>query len=294
MPIDLKGKPIVITGASSGIGAATALACARAGMPVALGARRLDKMQALVEAIRAEGGRAVAAATDVTDPRQCAELVARAVEQFGGVYAVFANAGYGEEVAMHRMSGAALRAMFETNFFGTMNTITPALEAMRARPGPPTERHRGHILICSSCLARMSIPYYGAYCATKAAQAHVGRAMQFELEPEGIHVSTVHPIGTKTEFFDLVEKRSDSARLVSHSPDAFMQTPEYVARRIVACLRRPRPEVWTGFSGGFVRFGMSVCTMFPRMGDFVLRGMVKRRMRQDPGLGPTGRPADQP
>lgn len=276
MAIDLTGKPIVITGASSGIGAATAAACARAGMPVAIAARRMDRLTQLADQVRAAGGRAIAVQTDVADARQSAELIDRAVAEFGSVYAVFANAGYGEEVAIDAMPDADLRAMFETNFFGSLNVIRPALTVMRRSPGP----HRGHVLLCSSCLARMAIPYYGAYSATKAAQAHIARAMQFELEPEGIHVSSVHPITTRTEFFETVGRVSERSDLINHSPDAFMQSPATVARRVVACLRRPRPEVWTGPKGDFVRFGMSVCTMFPRMGNLVLRGMVKRRLKQ--------------
>ena len=108
--------------------------------------------------------------------------------------------------------------------------------------------------------------------------------MMFELEPEGIHVSTVHPIGTKTELFDLIAVRSaqngGAAQLISHTPDRLMQTPEYVAKKTLACLRRPRAEVWTGFRGGFVRFGMAVCTFAPWTGDRVLRGMVKRRLAE--------------
>ncbi len=276
MSIDLAGKPIVITGASSGIGAATALACALADMPVVAAARRSDKLASLVDRIRSAGGQAIAVQTDVTDSRQCADLIERAVAEFGSLYSVFANAGYGEEVAIDAMSDASLRAMFETNFFGSLNVIRPSLPHMRRSPGP----HRGHVLICSSCLARMAIPYYGAYSATKAAQAHIARAMQYELEPEGIHVSSVHPISTRTEFFETVGRASKQSELISHSPDMFMQSPETVARRVVACLRRPRPEVWTGLQGGFVRFGMSVCTMFPGMGNLVLRGMVKRRLKQ--------------
>jgi short-subunit dehydrogenase len=282
----LREQVIVITGASSGIGAATALACARAGMPVALGARRVDKLDGVVRRISAAGGRAIAVPTDVSEAAQCAALVEETARRFGTVYGVFANAGYGEEIAIDVMSDRGLRAMFETNFFGSLNVVRPALPHMRRADG----RSRGHVLICSSCLARMAIPYYGAYSATKAAQAHIARAMQFELEPEGIHVSSVHPIGTRTEFFELVEKSSNKARLISHSPDAFMQSPDTVANRVVGCLRRPRAEVWTGLSGGFVRFGMSVCTMFPTMGNLVLRGMVKRRMRA--GEGPAAAEAE--
>lgn len=272
--IDLRGKPIAITGASSGIGAATAIACARAGMPVALGARRIDKLQGVVDRIVGEGGKALAFPCDVTDAAQCRTLIDRTVEAFGSIYAVDANAGYGLERAIDKTTDAEVRAMFETNFFGSLNVIRPALERMRENPGP----NRGHVLWCSSCVSKMALPYYGIYSATKAAQNHAGRAMRLELEGTGIRVSTLHPIGTKTEFFDRVVDNSGSARLIEHTPDALLQSAEFVADLTVRCLRRPHAEVWTGVKGGFVRFGMSVCTMIPGLSDLVLRGQVQRRM----------------
>src|SRR5262249_55651912 len=126
--IDLTGKPIAITGASSGIGLATALACARAGMPVALAARREDRLSAAVEKIRATGGKAIAVRTDVDKPEDCRALVERTVSEFGSIYAIFANAGYGAFMPIATTPDEDLRAIFETNFWGTLNTIRPALE----------------------------------------------------------------------------------------------------------------------------------------------------------------------
>ncbi len=291
MAIDLRGRPIAITGASSGIGAATAVECARAGMPVALGARRVEKLDAVVKRIRDEGGRAIAVPMDVAEPAQCQSLIDATVSEFGSVYAVYANAGYGVEKPVHEMSNEEIRVMFEINFFGTLNTIRPALAHMRAAPATHTSGPRGHVLICSSCLAKMFLPYFAVYSATKAAQSHVGRAMRLELRHEGVEVSTVHPISTRTEFFDTAEKLSGQGTLIAHSPDFMVQTAEFVARRTVACLRRPRAEVWTGLRGHFVKFGMSVCTLFPALADLSLGGMVKRRLehypRSDAAVGET-------
>lgn len=287
--IDLTGRPIAITGASSGIGAAAALACAGAGMPVALGARRLDKLDALVARIRNEGGRAIGLKTDVTRPDDCRDLVDGAVAEFGSLYAVFANAGYGCEAAVADMSDSECREMFETNFFGTLSTIRAALPHLLRNPRP----HRGHILICSSCVAKMALPYYGLYSASKAAQSHIGRAMNLELRPNGVHVSTIYPIGTRTEFFNQVKCRAGTDDLVEHTPASLLQSPGYVAAKTLACLRRPRPEVWTGPQGAFVRFGMSVCTLFPHIGEVVLRRMVNKRARGRgfPGVRTVVRPA---
>ncbi len=265
--IDLAGKPIAITGASSGIGLATAIACAKAGMPVAVMARREDKLTSLVREIEALGGRAIAVPGNVDDPADCARLVARTIEAFGSIYSVFANAGYGIERAMHEMTDAELRSIFETNFFGTMNTIRPALDAMLASG-------RGHVLICSSCLAKFGTAYHGAYSATKAAQNHIARAMNIELAPKGVRASSVHPIGTRTEFFETARVTSGGQTMLDNSPSMFMQPPERVARAIVACLRRPRPEVWTSTP---VRVFFGLATIFPSFGDRLMRAFVHRR-----------------
>ncbi|CAN5855243.1 SDR family oxidoreductase [soil metagenome] len=281
MAIDLRGKVIAISGASSGIGAATAIECARAGMKVALGARRLERLQTLAERIRRDGGEALAVQLDVADAPACVAFIAQTVEMFGGLHAVFANAGYGVEQSMIEMPEAELRQIFEVNFFGSLNLVRPAVKHMLAQPAPAHGARRGHVLICSSCLAKMTIPFYGAYSATKAAQHHVGQALRLELEPKGIAVTTVHPISTESEFFDAVKRVSGTESLSHSSPGIMTQTPAFVGKRVVARLKRPRPELWPGVRGVMVRTGMSLSALLPGTTDFVLRGMVKRRFRRE-------------
>lgn len=263
----LPDKPIIITGAATGIGRATAIACARAGMPVVLTGRRPERLRNAEAEICDAGGKAFVVPGDVTDPEECKLAVESCVAEFGSVYAVFANAGYGIEAPMHEMPEDDLRDIFEVNFFGSMNIIYAAL--------PHLLRQRsGHILFCSSCLAKFTIPNYGAYSATKAAQHHVGRAMRLELAPFGIHVSTVHPIGTKTDFFSHITARNGGPEIVKHSPDFLLQEPATVARAVVRCLRSPRPEVWTSV---LVRYGMAFGGLFPRFSDLFVRRMVTDR-----------------
>jgi short-subunit dehydrogenase len=269
--IDLAGKPIAITGASSGIGLATAYACARAGMPVAVAARREDRLTEAVEKIRAAGGKAIAVRTDVDKPEDCRALVDRTVSEFGSIYAMFANAGYGAFMPIATTPEQDLRAMFETNLWGTLNTIRPALDRMQqASPG----QDRGHILICSSCLSKLALPNSAPYSATKAAQDHFGRSLRVELAPQGIHVSTVHPVGTTTEFFDKSKERSRVQRDIDHSPRLLMQPPDRVANAVVACLRHPRGEVWTSFS---TRWAFAATVAMPELRDWVMRKRFARR-----------------
>ncbi|MCL4741976.1 MAG: SDR family NAD(P)-dependent oxidoreductase [Phycisphaerales bacterium] len=233
--VELRGLPIAITGASSGIGRATALACARAGMPVAVAARREARLGEVVAEIERAGGRAIAVRADVDDPEDCRRLVDRTIDAFGSIYAAYANAGYGLEQPIHLTSDAEARAIFETNFWGTVHTLRAALP-------PMLEAGRGHLLVCSSCLAKMGTPLHGYYSATKAAQDHVARAMRIELAGSGVFVSSVHPIGTRTEF---TARKSEMNPERPPTKPPMMQDASVVASATVRCLRRPRGEVWT-------------------------------------------------
>lgn len=274
---DLAGKTIAITGASSGIGMATALVCAQAGMNVAVGARREDKLNALVDQINTQQGarRAVAIRTDVDDPADCRRLIDFTVESFGSIYSVMANAGYGLEKSVQDTTDEELQAIFQTNFFGTMNTLRPAMERMI----PAGE---GHLIIVTSCLSKLGTPYHSAYSATKAAQDHIARGLRLELAESGIFVSSIHPIGTKTELFEAMDRTSGGSAAL-HTPEFLMQSPERVARAILRTLRQPRGllggsgrEVWTSHS---TRLLLAFGTAFPGVTDRLLRKHVTRRKK---------------
>ena len=268
--IDLRNRPIAITGASSGIGAASAFACAKAGMPVALMARRADKLEAIVRSITDAGGRAISVPGSVEDPEAARGLISQTVEAFGSIYSVFANAGFGVEIPTSEMSDEDLRKIFEVNFHGSLNVTRPALEHMRSAG-------EGHVLFCSSCLSKISISYYGAYSATKACQDHFARSMRLELRDKGIAVSSVHPIGTKTEFFDAAAALGPDLKIADQKSNAFMQSPERVAKAVVKRLRKGRGgEVWTSLP---VRTALGLSVMFPGITDRTLAYLLKKRER---------------
>ncbi len=266
MPIELQGKPILITGASSGIGLAAAKACAAAGMPVVLGARRVDRLHDAVREIVARGGRAEATPCDVVSPEHCQRAVDFTVERFGWIYAVFANAGYGFESRALDATDQQLRELFETNFFGTMNVVRPAAARM-------LEKREGHILLCSSAASKVGLPMFSAYSASKAMQDHVGRALRIELLRTGVHVSTIHPIGTRTEFSQVVREHSGGKDRVAATPEHKRQDVEVVARAIVRCLRKPKGEVWTHLP---TRIALALGTAMP---DLIDRVLAKRFAR---------------
>lgn len=272
MGIDLTSRTIAITGASSGIGRATAIACARAGMKVVVGARREDELKRVVEAIRGEGGEAAYVVMDVSNPKDNERLVEASLDHFGSLYSVFANAGYGLERPVLAYTDAELEEMFRVNFWSCLQLMRLAGNMFLKQPAVNGGK-RGHVLVCSSCVSKIGLPNYAAYSATKSLQDHFARAMRIELADQGVAVSSVHPIGTKTEFFDTAKRLSGGKRISIQTPERFKQPAETVANAIVRCLRKPKGEVWTSFP---MRAMLALGTAFPGMVD----AMMLKRQRQ--------------
>lgn len=273
----LAGRVLAITGASSGIGAATAVEAAKAGMRVALSGRRREKLDVVAGAITAAGGEAMVFGCDVDRDAEVNAFVEAARARWGRLDAVFANSGFGIFERVLDTSDGELRAMFETNFYGTIRLIRAAVPVMRQNPIPPGGKYRGHILICSSAASRIGPPMLGLYAATKAAQHMAATALRGELDADRIAVSSVHPIGTRTEFGDRMNGRRGPAGVEqkSSTPEFFRQTPEHVARVIVRAMarRNPPPEVWPHAG---TRFGLALTAAFPRLGAWALRKHARK------------------
>ena len=286
MKRSLTGKVILITGASSGIGAATAIACAQRGMHLVLGARRADRLDQVAEIARSHGVKVELFVGDVCDPGNASSLLDLADDRLGGADIVFANAGYSFERPFTDTSDEELRRMFEVNFFASIELARLAavrwISAQRA----------GHLILCSSCVSKFPLPYQGIYAATKAAQAMVARSLRHELAPIGIEVSTVHPITTRTEFFDTSAEHSDFEAseagkngVPDHAPRFFVQTPERVARAIIRAIESPRSEIWTSW---IVRFSAALFTLFPGLQDRVMSRQAASARPRHPIEPPSG------
>jgi len=260
---DLQGKTIVITGASSGIGAKTAELCGQAGMNVALGARRIDKLEDVAKRVEAAGGKALCVACDVTSDEQVQSLIDQAVETFGSLDAVFANAGYGLVYRALDTPDDKHRNMFEVNYWGTIRTVKAAKPHLDAN-----KDGLRHILICSSAASEIGLPFYGPYAATKAAQDSVACAMRAELRDQGIVVTSIHPVGTKTDFFDEAGQLSEKENNPPNMKASAMQSVDHVARCIVKALRKPKAEVWPHVGA---RLGIAIVTAFPFLGLAAMR-----------------------
>jgi NADP-dependent 3-hydroxy acid dehydrogenase YdfG len=188
---------LLITGASSGIGAATARHAAEAGYRVGLGARREDRLRSLAKEL---GGseRALAVRCDVTEWEDNQALATAALDSFGRIDAVFANAGFGAKRGFLEESAEYWRSMILTNVLGVALTIRATLPHL-------LERGSGHFLITSSVAGRRALPG-SLYSATKWAVTAMGEALRAELRQMhgniGIRVTLIEPGMTDTEFFD--------------------------------------------------------------------------------------------
>jgi short-subunit dehydrogenase len=276
MKRDLRGKTIIITGASSGIGAATSLLCAEAGMDVVISARREDCLREVAGQIEDRGRRAVLVVGDVTETGMSQRLLDAAEQEFGRFDVVFANAGYGMNKAVLDTTDEEWRRMFDVNFFSGLELLRAAAQRLIARDRP------GHLLMCSSCLSKFALPRHATYAATKAAQNMLCSAMRHELRHRHIYVSSVHPITTTTEFFEASARTSgrppQGASLPDHTPGFLVQRPERVARAVVQCLRRPCPEVWTSL---LVRTMAGFMTISPRFYDWAIRRQTASELRAE-------------
>lgn len=266
MGIDLTDRVLVITGGGTGIGAATGIAAARAGMRVYLCGRREQPLQDVVETIRSMGGEAAYKVLDITDSGANVGLLDGAESELGTPWAVFANAGRGLSRTGHETTSEEMLEIFEVNFFATHRLFAEAAQRMIAHG------QGGHLLACASCLSKFSVPNHGAYAATKASQDMLCQAMRIEMEPHGIHVSSVHPITTTTEFFDTAARHSNDEKYTAlkETPRVFIQSPDRVANAIIRCLKRPRPEVWTS---RIIRVAAAVRHLYPRIFDRKTRKM---------------------
>jgi len=222
----IEGSVAVITGASAGIGAATARTLVGAGANVALSARRTERLDALTQELGAD--RVLGVTGDVRDPEHNEAQVAAAAQRWGRVDTVIANAGIGAYGGILDLDDDALREMVETNYLGTVWTVRAAVRHMREHGTG------GDIVIISSVAGFRGGADEAVYAGTKHAQVGLGGSLDRELRGEGIRVTLVCPAGTSTEFAIGAGREEGSPEL-----DAYLR-PDDVAHAVHVVLEQPR------------------------------------------------------
>lgn len=224
---DLTGTVVVITGASAGIGAATARLLLEGGAKVAVQARRRDRLDALVEEFGQDNVLVVTG--DVQDPAAASALVSGAVAHFGRLDSVVANAGIGMYGGILDSSDDDLRLMMRTNFEGTVWAVRAAVAQFRSAP-----EAGGDVVVVSSVAGLRGGEDEAVYAATKFAQIGLAGALDREVRAEGIRVTTICPAGVHTEFAIGAGRTEGDPSL-----DDYLR-PEDVAHAIVTVLEQPR------------------------------------------------------
>ena len=233
LPARLSSRVVAITGASAGIGRVTAEACAREGAAVALFARRVDRLNAVVETIKRHGGAALAVEGDVTKVADVERLVRSAVDTFGRLDVMMCNAGIGFHGSIDDTTPEAMRRLVDVNILGTFYAARAAVRVFRTQG-------RGHVIAVSSVSGRRGVGGTSVYSATKAAQVAFIESLRAEFAGTGLNATVVLPVVTPTEFHDAIKR--DFGHVMK--PGGPRQSAERVADAIVRCIIRPRPEVY--------------------------------------------------
>lgn len=233
----LRGAVVAITGASAGIGAASARTLVDAGARVALSARRADRLTELAGELGEEN--VVPVVGDIRDPEHNQALVAAAVERWGRLDTMVANAGIGAYGGILDLDDAVLTEMVQTNYLGTVWSVRCAVRQFRE------QGDGGDIVIVSSVAGFRGGPDEAVYAGTKHAQVGLAGSLDRELRAEGVRVTLVCPAGTSTEFAIGAGRTEGSPEL-----DAYLR-PEDVAHAVRVVLEQPRSvrtTVWQFWS----------------------------------------------
>lgn len=239
---NLSGRVALVTGASSGIGAATALALAAEGARVAIAARRMPRLEALAERIRAAGGEALPIEADVSDETQALAMVQRVLDDFGRLDMLLCVAGVGVAAPFRDTTTAEYREMVEVNILGLLYPIHAALRAM-------TRQGSGHIVIVSSGTGRY-IHASTVYSGTKHAASAMAESLRREIGKDGIRVTSIEPGAVRTEF--TAHMRADVREAVAQRlGDMEQLEAEDIAAAILYAVTQPR------------RVNVNILTVYP-------------------------------
>ena len=197
MSNNIAGKVIVITGASSGLGEATARLLSKEGATVVLGARRADRLQALVKELTDRGARALAVTTDVTDRNQVKQLVDTAVQNFGRIDVMLNNAGLMPHSPLERLKIDEWDRMVDVNFKGVLYGIAAALPHMMRQKA-------GHIINVSSVAGHKVTPAGAVYAATKHAVRALSEGLRQEVKAYNLRTTIISPVAVATELPDSI------------------------------------------------------------------------------------------
>lgn len=254
----LKGRVVIITGASSGFGAAAAKLFSEAGCKVVLAARRLERLEEMAEEIRATGGDALPVSMDVTRHEQILAMVNSSMDAYGSIDVLFNNAGFGRLDWFEVLDPLEdIQAQISVDLLGVIWTARAVLPQMY-------KQRSGHIINMCSIAGWAAPPLYTVYSAAKFGVRGFTEALRRETIPFGVNVSAVYPGSSSTEFQKNVGDNEAKRRFTS--PEWLKVTPEEVAQAVVNLAKQPRRSLFLPKIMGLSVFFNS---HFPRISDYV-------------------------
>ncbi len=276
----LAQQTLVITGASSGIGLATAIEAARRGANLVLVSREPMDLETAAERCRSEGAQVETVAADVADAAVLGLVAERATERFGGFDTWVNNAGVGVYGLLWDIPEEDSRQVFETNYWGTVHGSLTAIEHFRQRTGSTS----GALINVGSVLSDRAIPLQGQYCASKHAVKGFTDALRMEAEKEGIAVSVtlVKPSAIATPYVEHAANHMDKEPRLPTPAYA----PEVAARAILSAAERPLRDVTVGAKDGIVAVLGGIA---PRLTDKLMESAFFGQQKKDrPSTGTSG------
>ena len=241
--MDIKGKVVIVTGASSGIGAATAHEFGRQGAEIVLAARRVERLESLAQEIdkMSTSAETFVVQADLSKLEDIRSLIQQTMNRFGRIDILINNAGFGRLDWLEKLDPVKdIQAQFDVNVMGVIQTTRQVLPIM-------LKQRSGHIINMCSMAGLVGAPTYTIYSATKHAVHGFSESLRREVKPWGIDVSMIYPGGVKTEFQSHAGiKRKTGAT----TPKTLLLSAEDVGRAVVGLARRPRamriiPWAWT-------------------------------------------------
>ncbi|HXF85029.1 MAG TPA: SDR family oxidoreductase [Anaerolineales bacterium] len=232
--MDIRDKVVIVTGASSGIGEATARQFGREGAKIVIAARRVDRLQSLAQEIAAmnTGAETLVVQADLSKLEDIQSLIHQTVERFGRIDVLVNNAGFGRLDWLEKLDPVKdIQAQFDVNVLGVIQTTRQALPIMM-------KQRSGHIINMCSMAGLVATPTYTIYAACKHAVHGFSEALRREVKPWGINVSMIYPGGVTTEF----GQHAGIRRKTGYTTPKFMLlTAEQVAEAVVKLVRKPKP-----------------------------------------------------
>lgn len=229
----IENKVVVITGASSGIGEATAKQLAAKGAKVVLGARREERLMQLAKEIEATGGHVAYRVTDVIDPEDSKQLVQLAKKTFGGVDVIFLNAGIMPNSPLSELKTDEWNSMVDVNIKGVLNGIAAVLPTFTAQKS-------GHVITTSSVAGLKNYPGGAVYGATKWAVRNLMEVLRMESAQEGtnIRTATIYPAAINTELLDTITDK-DTFEGATEMYKRYGITPDRIANIVEFAINQP-------------------------------------------------------